>query len=192
MKKYLRLVVCLFISALCFNILQKPNNIVSGGIPGLSIIITKYIKISSSLFIFIVSFILLILGYIFLGKNKIISSIASTFIYPLCIKITNINVSFTSNKILIAILIGIITGLTVGIIYKNSLNNGGISILVEIISKYSKLSIPIISFILNILIVILGYIFVGNDSIIYSSIILIINSIVIKLILSIPNKKNMI
>lgn len=194
MKKYLILIVCLFISALSFNILQYPNNIVSGGIPGVAIIINNFIKISPSTIIFGISILLFIISFIFLGKKKTISSIVSTFLYPIFIKLTsNLNISITLNKMIITVLIGIITGLSVGLIYRNSLNNGGISILVETISKYTKISIPITSFILNIIIILLGFFLIGNDSLIYSTIILVINTLMIKIIIPpIPNKKSML
>ena len=183
MKKYLILILCLLISAICFNTLQYPNQIVSGGLPGIAIIINKYINISPSLLIFIMSSILFIISFIFLGKRKTLSSIISTFTYPLFIKLTsNFYKIPINNQLVIALLIGIITGISIGLIYKIGFNNGGISILVEIISKYTKISIPIISFILNIILILLGYIIIGNNMIIYSSTILLINSIMIKII----------
>lgn len=182
--KYLILIICLLISALSFNILQYPNNLVSGGLPGISIIINKYIKISPSTIIFILSVIFFVLSYSFLGRKKTYSSILATFIYPLFVRITSyINFIYISDKIIISILIGIITGISVGLIYKIGFNNGGISILVEIISKYTKISISVVSFIINIIIVLLGWLVVGNNMAIYSSIIIIINSLVVGLII---------
>ena len=108
----------------------------------------------------------------------------ATFIYPLFVRITSyINFIYISDKIIISILIGIITGISVGLIYKIGFNNGGISILVEIISKYTKISISVVSFIINIIIVLLGWLVVGNNMAIYSSIIIIINSLVVGLII---------
>ena len=56
-KRYLLLLICLFISALCFNILQYPHNIVSGGIPGIAIIVNKCFNIKPSLIIFNINWI---------------------------------------------------------------------------------------------------------------------------------------
>ena len=88
-KKYLILILCLLISSLSFNMIQYPNHLVSGGIPGIAIIINNCVGISPSLTIFIISFILFIVSYILLGRNKTISSILSTFLYPLIIKLTS-------------------------------------------------------------------------------------------------------
>ena len=182
-KKYLILIICLFISALSFNILQYPNNIVSGGIPGIAIIINKYLKIDISLLILVISIILLVISYIFLGKEKTLSSIISIILYPICIKLTtNLLIISISNKILLSILIGITTGIPVGIIYKLNFNNGGISIIVSIVSKYTKLSLAKSSFIINILIIVLSTFTISSNMFIYSSIIILINSFMIKLI----------
>lgn len=184
--KYLILIICLFISALCFNILQYPNNLVSGGIPGIAVILNTYLNIKPSTIILVISIILLILSYFLLGKDKAVSSMISTIIYPIFIKLTSyIGYSFVTDKIIISIVIGVITGISVGLIYKVGFNNGGISILIEIISKYTKIHIPVISFILNMIIILLGITMIDNKMVIYSSIIIIINSLIIK---SLTNK----
>lgn len=180
--KYLILILCLLISSICFNCIQYPNHIVSGGIPGIAIIINSFTNINPSTIISIISILLFIISFIFLGKIKTISSLVSTLIYPLFIKLTSNLFTITINPILASIIIGTITGISVGLIYKIGFNNGGISIVIEIISKYTKLSIPIISFIINIFIILIGSI--NNiNMLVYSSIIIFINSIVIRIIL---------
>ena len=188
-KRYLLLLICLFISALCFNILQYPHNIVSGGIPGIAIIVNKCFNIKPSLIIFLISIGLFIISYILLGKTKTISSITSTFVYPLFIKLTTFlnNYDFINNMLIISILIGLITGSTVGLIYRIGFNNGGISVIIEILAKYLKINLSIINFIINILIVLLGWFIIGGKMLIYSTIILIVNSLMIQLLVKRKN-----
>lgn len=187
LTKYLILTICLFISAIYFNLLQFPNKIVTGGLGGLSIIIDYYFKIEPSKIIFIISIIILILGFFLLGKFKTTGAIIATFVYPIFIDVTaNINnyLNITiSNLFIISIIIGLLSGITTGIVYKIGFSNGGLSIVSELISKYFKISIGLSSFIINIIIVLLGSISIGLKILIYATIILIIHSICVNIII---------
>ena len=187
LKRYLILIICLFISSLYFNILQFPNRIVTGGIGGLSIIINNYFNIEPSKIILFISLSLLVIGTILLGINKISGAIVSSIIYPFFVDITkdinnylNINIS---NMLIISIILGILFGITTGTVYKIGFSNGGLAILSEIISKYLKISLSKTIFFINFLIVVIGSFSINIEMIIYSGIILLINSYIIDLIL---------
>ena len=51
--KYLVLILCLFISAINFNLLMKPVNFVTGGTPGLSIVIEYFFGLPTNYFIYV-------------------------------------------------------------------------------------------------------------------------------------------
>lgn len=185
--RYLILSVCLFISAVYFNLFQLPNKIVTGGLGGISIIINYYFGIEPSKIIFFISITVLILGFFLLGKLKTTGAIIATFIYPFFVDITseiNNYISLNiSNLIIISIIIGILSGLTTGIVYRIGFSNGGLSIVSELISKYFKISLGLSSFIVNITIVILGSISIGLRVIIQASIILMIHGFIINILL---------
>ena len=134
------------------------------------------------------SILLLITGFILLGPFKTTGAIISTIIYPTFIDLTsNINNYFNisiNNMFFICIIIGILSGITTGLVYKVGFSNGGFSIVSELLSKYTKISLPISSFIVNIFIVLLGGFSIGFKMIFYSSIILLIHSILMKIILN--------
>ena len=185
--RYLILFICLFISAIYFNMFQLPNKIVTGGLGGISIIINYYFNIEPSKIILIISLIILILGFFLLGKIKTTGAIIATFIYPTFIDITaNINDYVKidiHNLLVVSILIGILSGLSTGIVYKIGFSNGGLSIVSELISKYLKISIGLSSFIVNIIIVLLGSISIGLNILIYATIILMIHGFIINIVL---------
>lgn len=183
-KKYLILIICLFISALYFNIFQFPNKIVTGGLAGISIVINYWFNIEPSKIIFLISISTLIIGFFLLGKLRTTGAIISTIIYPFFIKITNNIFSINlSNLFIISIIIGILSGITTGVVYKIGFSNGGLSIISELISKYFKVSLGLSSFIVNMLIVLLGGFSIGVEMIFYSLIILFIHGNIINQIL---------
>lgn len=186
-RRYILLILSLFISACYFNLLQLPTQIVTGGSSGVSIILNYYFNWDPSQVIFIISAILLIAGFVFLGFEKTTGALVTTIIYPMFVNLTaNISdyiVVDLSDKILISIFIGLLAGITTGMVYKAGFSNGGFSIISEIISERKKIPISNISFVINFIIVILGGVSFGWTMVMYAAIILYINSVILDRVL---------
>ena len=186
-RRYIVLVVSLFISACYFNLLQLPSQIVTGGTSGISIILNSYFNIEPSQAIFILSLVLLVVGFIFLGIEKTSGAIVSTIVYPIFVDLTaNIGTYLPvdlSDKILISIFLGVLSGVTTGMVYKVGFSNGGFSIVSEVISKYKKIQISSISFVINFIIVMVGGASFGWTMVMYAVIVLYIYSIVLDRVL---------
>ena len=185
--RYIVLIISLFISACYFNLLQLPSQIVTGGSSGISIILNSYFNLEPSKVILAISLVLLLVGFIFLGVEKISGAIVSTIVYPIFIDLTAnignyVNVDL-GDKILISIFIGVLSGITTGMVYKVGFSNGGISIISEIISKYKKVPISNISFITNFIIVLAGGASFGWTMVMYAVIVLYIYSIILDRVL---------
>lgn len=188
------LIICLFLSACLFNIFILPNNLVIGGTNGIAIITNYLYGIPPSIIILLISILLLILSFIFLGTEITSGSIIATLIYPIFVSITapisnyvNIN---TTDLLVTSIFIGVISGVINGLIYKTGFSNGGLPIVSQILYKKHRISISKTSFMMNSVIVILGSIFFGLNNLMYALIILYINSIMIdRVLLGISNNK---
>ena len=182
-RRYIILIISLFISACYFNLLQLPSQIVTGGTGGISIILNSYFGIEPSKVIFLMSLTLLFIGFIFLGFEKTSGAIVSTIVYPIFVDLTanigNYIPVDLSDKILISIFLGVLSGFTTGIVYKVGFSNGGLSIISEIISKYKKIQLSSISFVINLIIVVIGGVSFGWTMVMYAVIVLYIYSIVL-------------
>lgn len=188
MKKYIILIISLFIAAINFNLFLKPLNLVTGGNQGIAIILKHITNLKSSIIIFIINMIALILSYIFLRKDTTLSLVIASLTYPLFIKLTS-NISLptiTDMPIPTSIIAGIICGITGGTIYKLNFNQGGISILNTLLHTYFKIKIPISNFIINSSIMLVGSIYFGFIKLLYSLIVISISNIIINIIM----KKN--
>ena len=186
MKKYIILIISLFIAALNFNLFLRPLNLVTGGNQGIAIIIKHITKIKPSLCILIINTISLILSYILLRKETTTSLVISSFSYPLFVRLTN-KLSITSIlriPILISLIAGIICGITGGLIYKMNFTQGGISIINNIFYKYFKIKISITNFIVNTSIIIIGSFFFGFTKLLYSLIVVCISNLIINYLIS--------
>ena len=191
---YSVLIVTLFVSAINYNLFLRPLKIVAGGTNGLSIIFENIFSIDPSIFIFVFSFVVLIIGYFTLGIKKTSSALAATFIYPLFVNVTE-NLDYfiiigNEHIIISAIFSGIITGWVSGLICKVNLSQGGIILIDQILYEKFRISISKSNFIINFIIVIAGGYYFGITNLLCAVILLFINSIVIdKVMLGVSDNK---
>lgn len=144
LKRYIGLLIGLLLIAISFNLFLLPNNIVFGGVSGLSIITKKYFGINPSFFILVMSLLLLILSFVVLGKDKTRGSVLGSLSFPVFTKITEdiaLYLNFeTTDLFLCALFGGVLYGIGAGLVFKAGFTTGGTDIINQIISKYCKVS----------------------------------------------------
>lgn len=120
----------------CF---ASPNDIASGGVGGISIIINELTNISVGLLYGVINVPLIIIGFIFLGKKMMIKTMigvatitaATDWLLPMI----NIPVYSGGDKLLAAIFGGIFFGAGMGLVYLREGTTGGTDIINKLINK---------------------------------------------------------
>lgn len=79
---------CMFCSALLFNLVQLPTNLVSGGTSGVAIILDEIFHFDPAITIFALSIVLLLFSFVFLGFAKTTGSVVATILYPVFVDLT--------------------------------------------------------------------------------------------------------
>lgn len=191
-KRYFFLIVGVFIYAVSFNLFFLKNNIVYGGVAGISIITQKFIN--PTIMITILSVILLIISYFTLGKKQTLNSIVGSLLFPVFVELTKnigdyIHIS-NDNLLLIAIIGGVAVGMGSGIVFKTGFTTGGTDIINQIFAKYFKVSIGNAMIATDGLIVLAGGFFFGWTRVLYALIVLYIISLMVdKVVLGIASTK---
>ncbi len=194
LSRYIIMLIALFVSALLYNLLLQPTKIVTGGVNGLAVI-NKYLNgINPSITIFVVSLIMLVLSYIYLGKKRTLGTLIATFAYPILVELTSYLTKYIyidlTDLLVISIFIGVIGGLANGMIYKTGFSNGGLPIISQILFEEYGIPIGKTNFIINVIIILIGSYFFGTNMIMYAIIILYINSLIVdKIILGSSKSK---
>lgn len=182
-----------FLLALSFNLFFSPNDIVIGGLSGLSIIFRETIHLNDSVFILIASLLLLILGYNFLGKKITINALLGSILFPIFVECSKYYVTLIpieGSKLLISLFGGLLYGFASGLILKTGFSVGGLQILAQIINKYFHISLGKATLLINIIVISIGSIFFGISTALYAIISLYIISVVIdKVLIGISNEK---
>ena len=193
--RYIILISLMFVLAVNYNLFLNPNNIVSGGTNGISIIVQELLGIDPAIFILVVSSIILIFSFIVLGVEKSSSSVVAILVYPFFVSITSgvssISYLQTDDSLLVGIFAGIISGFVIGTICKIGFSQGGIVQISQMINKIFKLPIAKVNFYINLIILVCGVFVFGISSALLGTIVLFISSVVAdKIILGISSNKS--
>ena len=175
----------MYIIALSYNTFLKPNSLVVGGTSGLSILFEKLFGWDTTIFIFGIGIILLIISYIFLGVKKTKRNILGTLLFPVMIYLSAPvaetlipHINNIEDFIVIVMMAGISYGLGFGITYKAGYTTGGMDVMMQIFNKYFKMPEGNASFFTNIIIVLCGLPITGISHTVYSAIVLYMEQLV--------------
>lgn len=193
--RYISLIVLMFILAVNYNLFLNPNNIISGGGNGLSIITEELFGFDPAIFILVMNSIILIFSFLILGVEKSSSSVLAILIYPFFVSITSgissISYLQTDDKLLVGIFAGIISGFVIGGVCKLGFSQGGIVQISQMINKLFKFPIGKVIFWLNSIILLIGVFVFGLSSSLLGIIVLFISSVVAdKILLGISSNKS--
>ena len=191
-KRYIYLILGVLIYAIAYNLFFLKNNLVFGGVGGISIITQKLVD--PTIMITILSILLLIVSFFALGKKETLNSVVGSLLFPLFVYLTkNVGdyiVIENDNLLLIALIGGVMVGIGSGMVFKTGFTTGGTDILNQITSKYLKISIGTSMLITDGIIVIAGGFFFGWTRVLYAMIVLYIISLMVdKVVLGISSKK---
>ncbi len=176
--RILSLVFGLFLFSCAFTFFLLPNNLVFGGVSGISIIFKELFGFDTSLFVLIVSVLLLLISFIFLGKEKTIGSVLGSLLLPLFLELTSLLSNYISidgvELLLSAIFGGLLGGIGIGLVYKAGFTTGGTDIINQIMHKYLKIGFGQAMLIVDIVIVASTIFVFGFNMFIYALVVLYI------------------
>lgn len=185
-KRYLWLTIANFLAALSLNLFIKPINLVAGGTPGLSLVLSNVFDVSTTTVVYIVYAITFVFGVIFLSKKSLIGIVYASITYPLFVSLTEeLANSFTfnyNNILLVTLVAAFISGITNGLIFKNGFASSGVAIFAPIIHKYFKIAISFANFLINSTIVLFGAYYYGFSVILYAIVYLYVSNYICNII----------
>lgn len=189
-NKVIRLIiyfVSVFLVALSYNVFFVPNNLVMGGMGGLAIVVKQAFGLNTSIFLLLTTIILLILSYIFLGKEEMKKNLGCAILYPIMVTLTEPIVKFISiefNSYLFTIIIALLFySIPLGIIYKIGYSTGGGDMINQIICKYAKTSIGQASSYMNLLIIFTASFVFGIPNSVYAVFALLLSNAIVDFII---------
>ncbi|MHB8276472.1 MAG: YitT family protein [Candidatus Humimicrobiaceae bacterium] len=168
LKKYLLLFIGAVLASVGLEIFLVPNNIIDGGIIGISIMLSYITKFYLGAFIFLLNIPFLVIGYKQIGKTFVISTLFSVSVLAVGVSVLHPIPGLTNDALLAAVFGGILLGVGVGLIIRYGGSLDGTEIVAIILTKRTAFSVGEIVMFFNIFILSsAGFIF-GWDKAMYS------------------------
>lgn len=192
-KRYLMLFVGTLIVAFAFNLFFLKYNLACFGVSGISIVLSEF-GVNPSVFILVSNLLLLVLAYFTLGLQQTKNQIIGAILYPILIWATSYITSYINlegtEMIVIVLAGGVCAGVGYGLIYKSNFSTGGTDVIVGIIHKYLKLSLGTSGLIVNGIVILMGKLVFGWDTLLYAILVSYLISILTdKVLLGISTSK---
>jgi uncharacterized membrane-anchored protein YitT (DUF2179 family) len=146
LKEFLLVNVGLLLTAAGIVLFKAPNGFAMGGVSGISIILTKYCpQLNVGVFMFIINFVLNILGFIMLGKDFGIKTVYSSFALSFFVwagqLIIKLNHSITGDAMLELMFAVTLPAIGSAIVFNQNSSTGGTDIVARILTRYTHLHV---------------------------------------------------
>lgn len=172
---YSLIIIGATVMAVALNLFLEPSNIVIGGFTGLGIIIkavSKYIagfEIPMWVSNIVLNIPLFIISIKIFGMKFVRRTIFATFFLSFALIYTAWIPIFESDYITTSIFGGVLAGLGLGLIFRSNATTGGTDLVAVIIHKYLKhFSVGSIMFVVDVLIIALGFFVFGSIATMYA------------------------
>lgn len=156
------------LAAIALEIFLVPNNIIDGGIIGISIMISYITKVKLSILTFVLNIPFLILGYKQLGKSFLIKAAYAMLVFSVLLEQFKPVPELTNDILLATVFGGLLLGIGVGFVIKFGACLDGTEVVAILINKKTSFSVGQVVMFLNFFIYSTSGLLFGWDRALYS------------------------
>jgi uncharacterized membrane-anchored protein YitT (DUF2179 family) len=140
-KRITFIVIGALLVSVGLEIFLVPNNIIDGGITGISIMLTHFTGLRLGIFLFVLNLPFLILGYKLIGKTFALSTLFGVTVLSIGTTLLTPVPSLTDDLLLASVFGGIILGIGVGLVIRYGGSLDGTEIIAILIDHKSPFSV---------------------------------------------------
>lgn len=182
-EDYVFIILGVTVLAISINMFYEPNNLVIGGFSGLGIIILYYSKLLFNIEIplyltnIVLNLPLIIAAWKIMGKNVIWRTVFGTVFLSFALIYTKPMPVFVGDMALVSIYGGVLAGVGVGLVFRGAATTGGSELVAMLIhSIKNHTSISKLLFIVDTVIIVLGFFVFGAEKAMYAIISVFVSS----------------
>lgn len=171
-----------FLYALTVKLFLLPSGLVTGGTTGIALTIQHFFGVSVTQFVLAFNVLMLIAGYLILGRQFAATTLASTFLYPFALEIFDRvfgDYIITDDLLLCTIFSGLGIGIALGIVIRSGASTGGMDIPPLILHKAFRIPVSGSMYAFDVLILLGQALFRPAENILYGIVLVMIYTIVL-------------
>lgn len=179
-------IVCVVLGNLLYALAVKlfllPSGLITGGTTGIALVVNRLTGVPISGFVFGFNVIMLILGFVMIGKAFALTTLASTFLYPFFLSMLDMILGdyfITDDIFLCTVFTGLGIGIALGLVIRSGASTGGMDIPPLILRKLFRIPVSASMYVFDVLILLAQAVFQPADRLLYGIILVLIYTIVL-------------
>jgi uncharacterized membrane-anchored protein YitT (DUF2179 family) len=189
--KLLSITFAIVLLSVSVNMFLAPHHIAAGGLTGLAVILESYMGLERSMVILAGNAAVLLIAFLFLGREVFFNTVIGASLLPLFIRIIP-QITLVQDTMLSMVVGSVVFGIAVSILYHNNASSGGTAVPPLILKKYWNLSPSIGLFFTDGIVVTLCLLVFSVDAFFYAVSSIFITSATMNYIENGTNKKKMV
>lgn len=186
-KKFIReygiITLGIFIISMAVYFFMIPSNVIVGSLSGLVIVLANFVPLPISVMTFILNAVLLVIGFIFIGKEFGAKTVYTSIMLPVFLfifeKIVPNNKSLTGDILIDTICYILVVSVGLAMLFNANASSGGLDIVAKIVNKYLHVEIGKAMTITGMCVAISSILVYGTKEVILSILATYVNGIVI-------------
>lgn len=178
--------------AFVIRLFLLPGNLMTGGTTGIGLVVKHFTGTSISGFVLVLNIVMLIVGWTLLGKKFALTTVISSFTYPIALEAANHifgDLVITTDPMLNTIFAGLGIGIGLGIVIRTGASTGGMDIPPLVLNKYFRIPVSVSLNIFDMLILILQIVYNPPERVLYGVLLVMIYTTVLDKVLMMGNTK---
>lgn len=191
-KSVLSVVLGNIIYALIVKLFLLPAELVTGGTTGIALVVNHYWDIPISMFVLFFNVMMLMIGWLMIGKAFAVTTLASTFLYPImleCFERLLGDLVLTNDLLLCTIFSGLGVGISLGVVLRAGASTGGMDIPPLVLQKTLRIPVSASMYFFDFLILLLQAVIRPVENILYGILLVLIYTVVLDKMLLLGSTK---
>ena len=178
--------------AFVIRLFLLPGNLMTGGTTGIGLVVKHFTGTSISGFVLVFNIVMLIVGWTLLGKKFALTTVISSFTYPIALEAANHifgDLVITTDPMLNTIFAGLGIGIGLGIVIRTGASTGGMDIPPLVLNKYFRIPVSVSLNVFDMLILVLQIVYNPPERALYGVLLVMIYTTVLDKVLMMGNTK---
>jgi len=174
-----------------YAVFAIPIDLIVGGATGIGLLLNKILMVDYTIIVFVINMLMLVVGWVYLGKKFIAGTVLSSFAFPFFLEVFESipQLQNISNDILLCtIYAGIFIGLGLGIVFRLGYSTGGMDVPPLVIQKKTGISVTFLINLFDTLILLSQVFFSSFEGILYGIITVFITNAVLDRVIVLGEK----
>lgn len=182
MKNLLAVLFGNLLYALTVKLFVLPADLVTGGTTGIALVLEHLWDLPISAVVLVINVAMLLLGWAIMGRGFALSTVASTFLYPLFLRLLDWilgDLLLTTDLLLCTIFAGLGIGLSLGLVLRAGASTGGMDIPPLVLNKWFRIPVSASLYLMDFCILVAQAMFRPTENVLYGIILVLLYTMVL-------------